>query len=139
MAQNRNMAGFLKADMYFKQSSICIKALVTMSFKHCTAFTEFSSYFKSWSRSKQIRVQKGVPAIEWCALEETKQCCEKWNTNFLYRVIIFMMLSYKFMTGNIIEWRLNKKSGTSSLLTYLPQIWRGQNIRDFGISLISSR
>lgn len=34
--------------MYFRQSSTCIKALVTRSFKHCTAFSEFSSYFKSW-------------------------------------------------------------------------------------------
>ena len=48
IAQNRNIAGSRKAAMYIKQSSTCIKALVTMSFKHCTAFSEFSSYFKSW-------------------------------------------------------------------------------------------
>lgn len=48
IAQNRNIEGSRKAAMYFKQSSTCIKALVTMSFKHCTAFSEFSSYFKSW-------------------------------------------------------------------------------------------
>lgn len=48
IAQKWKIAGSLKVDMYFKQSSTCVKAFVTMSFRHCTAFTEFSSYFKSW-------------------------------------------------------------------------------------------
>lgn len=48
IAQKRNIESSRKSDMYFKQSSACIRALVTMSFRHCTALTEFSSYFKSW-------------------------------------------------------------------------------------------
>ena len=47
MAQNRNIEGSRNAAMYFKQSSICVKASVTISFKQFTAFVEFSSYFKS--------------------------------------------------------------------------------------------
>lgn len=47
IAQNRNIDGVRRSDMYFRQSSACSNALVTISFRHCTAFTEFVSYFKS--------------------------------------------------------------------------------------------
>jgi len=46
------MAWSFKADMYWRQSSAWINALVTRSFKHCTAFSEFSSYLKSWFQRK---------------------------------------------------------------------------------------
>jgi hypothetical protein len=59
IAQNRKFSGARKAAMYFKQSSTCIKALVTMSFRHCTAFSEFSSYFNSWiAKIEKLSVRK---------------------------------------------------------------------------------
>lgn len=60
IAQNRKIAGSRSVDKKVKQSSICDKALVTISFRHCTALTEFSSYFKSWGTVKKqwIRYSK---------------------------------------------------------------------------------
>lgn len=48
MEQNRKVAGSFKAAIYWRQSSACIKALVTMSFKHCTDFAKFCSHLKSY-------------------------------------------------------------------------------------------
>lgn len=43
-----------------RQSSAWIKALVIMSFKHCTALTEFSSYLKSWLTRHQMTSKKSL-------------------------------------------------------------------------------
>lgn len=47
IAQNRNMESSCRSDMYFKQSSACLKASVTISFRHSTAFEEAFSSFRS--------------------------------------------------------------------------------------------
>ena len=55
MAQNLNIERPFKADMYLMQSSMCIRASVTISFRHCTAFSEFSSCFKSYRHCSKIK------------------------------------------------------------------------------------
>lgn len=116
IAQKRKIAGSFKSDMYLRQSSTCNKAFVTISFKHCTALTEFSSDFKSWEQ------------YQWTELRHFQQ---------------LIHLKYTF-SSQLDIWKCvfvfrGRQRCTSSLITYLLHISRGQNIRDFGISLISSR
>lgn len=77
IAQNRIIAGSRNADMYFKQSSIWIKALVTISFKHCTALSEFSSYFKSWGADKRgesvYQISLHYKNYTWIYLEQNDE------------------------------------------------------------------
>ena len=47
MEQDCNIGGSCNAAIDFKQSSTWINALVIISFKHCTAFVDLSSSFKS--------------------------------------------------------------------------------------------
>jgi hypothetical protein len=131
IAQNRNIAGSRNADMYFKQSSTCIKELVTMSFKHCTASTEFSSYFKSWGTKHKT----GRMLIRWVKPKITL-------SHFKYCTYIYIIHEHNDYKGMFMVLKLRlymEKKQTSSLLTYLLQISRGQNMRDLGISFMSSR
>lgn len=117
IAQKRKIDGSFKSDMYVRQSSTCNKAFVTISFKHCTALTEFSSDFKSWGD-------------------------HQWNcvvSHFQQLIHIKYTFSSQLDYSKSVFVSRERQQRTSSLFAYLLHISRGQNIRDFGISLISSR
>lgn len=80
MAQKRKIAGSLKADMYWRESGACLRALVIMSLRHCTARSALSSSLKSCFTRKDLHQVIGRK------MNSPKAASEETNLPFVYGV-----------------------------------------------------